>query len=49
VHELPRKRIVLWAGGKGELLQKILGVRDSIAESDQISAASWDKSRTNSL
>jgi hypothetical protein len=49
VHELPRKRIMLWAGSKGELLQKILDVRDSIAESDQISAASWDTSGMNSL
>ncbi|BBL60702.1 DUF3375 domain-containing protein [Methylomonas koyamae] len=30
-----RERIALWEGGKGELLQDIMGERDAIADSDQ--------------
>ena len=30
-----RERIALWEGGKGELLEAIMGERDSIADSDQ--------------
>jgi hypothetical protein len=39
-----RERIALWDGGKGELLQEIMGERDAIAESDQGKSfrAFWD-------
>ena len=39
-----RERIALWGGGKGELLQDIMGERDLIAESDQGRSfrAFWD-------
>jgi hypothetical protein len=39
-----REKIALWAGGKGELLGKILGERDAIADSDQGRSfqAFWD-------
>lgn len=30
-----RERIALWEGGKGELLEEIMGERDAIADSDQ--------------
>ncbi|HHE32079.1 MAG TPA: DUF3375 domain-containing protein [Chlorobaculum parvum] len=30
-----RERIALWEGGKGELLEQIMGQRDAIADSDQ--------------
>lgn len=39
-----RERIALWEGGKGELLEDILGERDAIADSDQGRSfrAFWD-------
>ncbi|ANE57455.1 DUF3375 domain-containing protein [Methylomonas sp. DH-1] len=39
-----RERIALWEGGKGELLQDIMGERDAIADSDQGRSfrAFWD-------
>ena len=39
-----RERIALWEGGKGELLEEILGERDAIADSDQGRSfrAFWD-------
>ena len=39
-----RERIALWDGGRGELLQEIMGERDLIAESDQGRSfrAFWD-------
>ncbi|NLA75234.1 MAG: DUF3375 domain-containing protein, partial [Deltaproteobacteria bacterium] len=39
-----RERIALWEGAKGELLQKIMGERDAIADSDQGKSfqAFWD-------
>lgn len=39
-----RERIALWEGGKGELLEKIMGERDAIADSDQGKSfrAFWD-------
>lgn len=39
-----RERIALWDGGKGELLQEIIGERDLIADSDQGRSfrAFWD-------
>lgn len=39
-----REQIALWEGGKGELLQQIMGERDSIADSDQGKSfrAFWD-------
>jgi len=39
-----RERITLWSGGKGALLQEILGERDAIADSDQGRSfrAFWD-------
>ncbi|MEC9486211.1 MAG: DUF3375 domain-containing protein [Prosthecochloris sp.] len=39
-----RERIALWEGGKGELLEEIMGERDAIAESDQGRSfrAFWD-------
>ncbi len=39
-----RERIALWEGGKGELLEEILGERDTIADSDQGRSfrAFWD-------
>ena len=41
---LVRERIALWEGGKGELLQEIMGERDAIADSDQGRSfrAFWD-------
>lgn len=39
-----RERIALWEGGKGELLEQIMGERDAIADSDQGKSfrAFWD-------
>ncbi|MDD2760361.1 MAG: DUF3375 domain-containing protein [Methylomonas sp.] len=39
-----RERIALWEGGKGELLEEIMGERDAIADSDQGRSfrAFWD-------
>jgi hypothetical protein len=39
-----RERIALWDGGKGDLLEEIMGQRDSIADSDQGRSfrAFWD-------
>ena len=39
-----RERIALWEGGKGELLEQIMGQRDAIADSDQGRSfrAFWD-------
>lgn len=39
-----RERVALWEGGKGALLQEIMGERDSIADSDQGKSfrAFWD-------
>ncbi|RXK85213.1 DUF3375 domain-containing protein [Chlorobaculum sp. 24CR] len=39
-----RERIALWEGGKGELLEEIMGQRDAIADSDQGRSfrAFWD-------
>ncbi|MDP2761806.1 MAG: DUF3375 domain-containing protein [Sideroxyarcus sp.] len=39
-----RERIALWEGGKGELLEEIMGERDAIADSDQGKSfrAFWD-------
>lgn len=39
-----RERIALWEGGKGELLEEIMGRRDAIADSDQGRSfrAFWD-------
>lgn len=39
-----RERIAMWEGGKGELLQEIMGERDAIADSDQGRSfrAFWD-------
>ena len=39
-----RERIALWEGSKGELLEKIMGERDAIADSDQGKSfrAFWD-------
>ena len=39
-----RERIALWEGGKGELLEEIMGDRDAIADSDQGRSfrAFWD-------
>ncbi|HEX6928767.1 MAG TPA: DUF3375 domain-containing protein [Gammaproteobacteria bacterium] len=39
-----RERVALWEGGKGELLEEILGERDAIADSDQGRSfrAFWD-------
>lgn len=39
-----RERIALWDGGKGDLLEEIMGRRDTIAESDQGKSfrAFWD-------
>ncbi|MEB0057268.1 MULTISPECIES: DUF3375 domain-containing protein [unclassified Variovorax] len=39
-----RERITLWEGGKGELLEQIMGERDAIADSDQGRSftAFWD-------
>ena len=39
-----RERIALWEGGKGALLEDIMGERDSIADSDQGNSfrAFWD-------
>ncbi len=39
-----RERVALWEGGKGALLQEIMGERDSIADSDQGRSfrAFWD-------
>ncbi|MDW7772252.1 MAG: DUF3375 domain-containing protein [Desulfobulbaceae bacterium] len=39
-----RERIALWEGGKGELLQEIMGERDAITDSDQGRSfqAFWD-------
>lgn len=39
-----RERVALWDGGKGALLQEIMGERDSIADSDQGKSfrAFWD-------
>jgi Protein of unknown function (DUF3375) len=39
-----RERVALWDGGKGQLLQEIMGERDAIADSDQGKSfrAFWD-------
>jgi hypothetical protein len=39
-----RERIALWDGGKGALLETIIGERDAIADSDQGKSfrAFWD-------
>lgn len=39
-----RERIALWEGGKGKLLEEIMGERDAIADSDQRRSfrAFWD-------
>ncbi len=41
---MARERIALWEGGKGKLLESILGERDAIADSDQGKSfrAFWD-------